>query len=310
MPRRRASKAQPRSGGRQRDGERPGDLPPPPPSAVPLPRFAGRIAAAPLARPHSSPVQGGENRRRRWRGQTNASETSGYAMTAHHPASRPKRYRRGAHRHAPRFGAQACQRRGHLYRRHAGAGGTLHGCLGLSTVAHGELTKVDLDAVRAAPGVVAVLTHEDVPGVNDISPTGRHDEPVLAEGKVHFWGQPIFCVIAETREQARRACKLAKVEYAELPAIVDIVGLTPRRTGWSRPISPCSAATHRRQSRPRRAASPGRCALAARTISTWRARFPWPSPVRITTSPSIVRRSTPARCNTWSATRWACPATQ
>ena len=107
--------------------------------------------------------------------------------------------------------------------------GTLHGCLGLSTVAHGELTKVDLDAVRAAPGVVAVLTHEDVPGVNDISPTGRHDEPVLAEGKVHFWGQPIFCVIAETREQARRACKLAKVEYAELPAIVDIVGLDPAK---------------------------------------------------------------------------------
>ena len=103
--------------------------------------------------------------------------------------------------------------------------GTLHGCLGLSTVAHGEIRTVDLSAVRTAPGVVEVLTYKDVPGVNDISPTGRHDEPVLAEGKVHFYGQPIFCVIAQTREEARRACKLAKVEYQELPAIIDIAGL-------------------------------------------------------------------------------------
>ncbi|MGC4026793.1 MAG: xanthine dehydrogenase molybdopterin binding subunit [Mesorhizobium sp.] len=103
--------------------------------------------------------------------------------------------------------------------------GTLHGCLGLSTVAHGKITKIDLSAVRTAPGVVDVLTAKDVPGVNDISPTGRHDEPVLAEGVVQFYGQPVFCVIAETREQARRACKLAKIEYEELPFVVDIGGL-------------------------------------------------------------------------------------
>ncbi|RFC66950.1 MULTISPECIES: xanthine dehydrogenase molybdopterin binding subunit [Mesorhizobium] len=103
--------------------------------------------------------------------------------------------------------------------------GTLHGCLGLSTVAHGKMVKIDLAAVRTAPGVVDVLTAKDVPGVNDISPTGRHDEPVLAEGVVQFYGQPIFCVIAQTREQARRACKLAKIEYEELPFVVDIGGL-------------------------------------------------------------------------------------
>ena len=57
--------------------------------------------------------------------------------------------------------------------------GTLHGCLGLATVAHGAITSIDLSAVRAAPGVVDVLTARDVPGENDISPTGRHDEPVL-----------------------------------------------------------------------------------------------------------------------------------
>ena len=107
--------------------------------------------------------------------------------------------------------------------------GTLHGCLGLSTVAHGTIRAMDLSAVRAAPGVVDVLTGEDVPGENDISPTGRHDEPVLAVGKVQFHGQPIFCVIAETREQARRACRLARVEYAELPAVLDVADLDPDR---------------------------------------------------------------------------------
>ena len=100
--------------------------------------------------------------------------------------------------------------------------GTLHAGLGLSTVAHGTVKTLDLSAVRAAPGVVDVLTYEDVPGDNDISPSGMHDDPVLAAGKVEFHGQPIFCVIAETREEARRAARLAKVEYEELPANIDI----------------------------------------------------------------------------------------
>ena len=46
--------------------------------------------------------------------------------------------------------------------------------------------------MRAAPGVVDVLTAKDIPGENDISPTGRHDEPVLADGIVQFFGQPIY----------------------------------------------------------------------------------------------------------------------
>ncbi|MCO5064898.1 MAG: xanthine dehydrogenase molybdopterin binding subunit [Rhizobiaceae bacterium] len=103
--------------------------------------------------------------------------------------------------------------------------GTLHGCLGLSTVTHGRIVKMDLSAVRLAAGVVDVLTANDVPGVNDISPTGRNDEPVLADGIVQFYGQPVFCVVAETREQARRACKLAKIHYEELPFVTDIGAL-------------------------------------------------------------------------------------
>ena len=79
--------------------------------------------------------------------------------------------------------------------------GTLHAGLGLSGVAHGVLKSVDLSAVRSAPGVVAVLTYQDVPGENDISPSNMHDDPVFAETTVEFHGQPIFCVVAETRDQ-------------------------------------------------------------------------------------------------------------
>jgi len=113
--------------------------------------------------------------------------------------------------------------------------GTLHGCLGLGTVAHGTIKSMDLSAVRTAPDVIDVLTAKDIPGENDISPTGRHDEPVLADGKVQFHGQPIFCVIAETREAARRACRLAKVEYKELPFVTDIGKLDPRNSKFVTP---------------------------------------------------------------------------
>jgi xanthine dehydrogenase large subunit len=98
--------------------------------------------------------------------------------------------------------------------------GMLHLCLGLSSVAHGRLKRVDLEAVRAAPGVVLVLTAADIPGVNDISPTHRHDEPILAEDVVQFAGQPIFVVAAETRDQARRAARLATIDYEALPAVL------------------------------------------------------------------------------------------
>lgn len=105
--------------------------------------------------------------------------------------------------------------------------GTLHIGLGLSNVAHGKLKSVDLAAVRAAPGVVDVLTYADVPGENDVSPSGMHDDPVLAEGKVQFHGQPIFAVVAVTREQARQAARLGKIEYEELPSVLSIWDLDP-----------------------------------------------------------------------------------
>ena len=99
--------------------------------------------------------------------------------------------------------------------------GTLHAYLGLSTRAHARILGMDLSAVAAAPGVVGVLTADDIPGVNDVSPTGRHDEPVLATDKVEFWGQPIFAVVAESRDAARRAAALARVDYEDLAHVLE-----------------------------------------------------------------------------------------
>jgi len=100
--------------------------------------------------------------------------------------------------------------------------GTLHAYLGLSTRAHAEIVAMDLDAVRAAPGVVGVLTAADIPGENDVSSAHKHDDPVFAEGRVQFHGQPMFAVIGETREAARRAARLAQIEYRDLPPLLSM----------------------------------------------------------------------------------------
>ncbi|WP_127115842.1 xanthine dehydrogenase molybdopterin binding subunit [Shimia sediminis] len=101
--------------------------------------------------------------------------------------------------------------------------GTLHAYLGASNVAHAKIRGMDLSRVRSAPGVVDVLTADDIPGVNDVSPTGKHDEPVFPTEKVEFHGQPLFAVIAETRDAARRAAELAEMDYDILPHALDPV---------------------------------------------------------------------------------------
>jgi xanthine dehydrogenase large subunit len=100
--------------------------------------------------------------------------------------------------------------------------GAMHAYLALAKLAHAEIVSMDLDAVRSAPGVIGVLGVDDIVGENDVSPSHKHDEPIFAEGKVQFWGQPLFAVVAETRDAARRAAHLAKIEYRELPFVPDI----------------------------------------------------------------------------------------
>ena len=84
------------------------------------------------------------------------------------------------------------------------------------------------------PGVVDVLTAADMPGENDISPTGRHDEPVLAADKVEFIGQPIFA--GRRRDPRCRTARLPRSprsSYEELPAVIDVGGARCRQgAGW------------------------------------------------------------------------------
>lgn len=99
--------------------------------------------------------------------------------------------------------------------------GTLHLAFGLSTCAHGEITGLDLSAVRAAPGVVMVLSAADFAEMPDCSPS-THDEPLLATGTVHYAGQPVFLVVADSHLNARKAARLAKVSYRDLPALLTV----------------------------------------------------------------------------------------
>ncbi len=114
--------------------------------------------------------------------------------------------------------------------------GTLHVYLGLSERAHAAIIATDLEAVRGAPDVVGVLTAADIPGENDVSPVGAHDEPLFATTEVLFHGQPIFAVVAKTRAAARAACKLAKISYQDRPFHLDVT--SARKAGGDTVVTP------------------------------------------------------------------------
>ncbi|MCV2364787.1 xanthine dehydrogenase molybdopterin binding subunit [Paucibacter sp. DJ1R-11] len=101
------------------------------------------------------------------------------------------------------------------------AEGTLHAALGLSPIAHGRIVAIDLALLRAQPGVQLVLTAEDIPGENNCGPL-LHDDPILAAGEVRYVGQPVFAIIASSRELARRAAALAgqALKIEPLPAVL------------------------------------------------------------------------------------------
>ena len=93
--------------------------------------------------------------------------------------------------------------------------------IGQSPHAHALIRGMDLTAVEAAPGIVRVMTAEDVPGVNDCGPV-VHDDPIFAAEKVSFVGQSVFAIVAENMAAARAALPLAYVDYDLLPAILTI----------------------------------------------------------------------------------------
>ena len=111
--------------------------------------------------------------------------------------------------------------------------GTCFVALGLSQRAHARVTHIDYQAVKSSPGVVMVMGAEDIPGVNECGPI-IHDDPILADGLVQYYGQPIFAVVATSFIAARKAVGKAIIEYEDLPAIID-VREAKRQKSWVLP---------------------------------------------------------------------------
>lgn len=92
---------------------------------------------------------------------------------------------------------------------------------GLSPIAAGVITKIDLDGVRNHEGVIAVLTADDIPGHNDVSPVFG-DDPMLADGRVDYAGQIIYAVVAEDVRSARAAMAKAVIDITPEEPILSI----------------------------------------------------------------------------------------
>jgi xanthine dehydrogenase large subunit len=99
--------------------------------------------------------------------------------------------------------------------------GVLHLAFGHAAEGHATLVSLDLDAVRAAPGVVAVFTAADIPGENNVGPV-VHDDLLLAENEILYPGQPLFLVAATSTRAARRAARLGTAVVETRPAWVTI----------------------------------------------------------------------------------------
>ncbi|NHM07107.1 molybdopterin-dependent oxidoreductase [Flavobacterium sp. CYK-4] len=98
--------------------------------------------------------------------------------------------------------------------------GTLYALPFDATVAHAKIKSLDLEAASKAKGIVAILTAKDIPGENQIGGI-IPDEPLFADGEVHFRGQVIALIVGDSEHHCRQAARLIKVVYEELPVIVN-----------------------------------------------------------------------------------------
>ncbi len=98
--------------------------------------------------------------------------------------------------------------------------GTLYARAFFSPIAHGIIQAIDTGQASRMPGVIRIFSQADIPGENQIGGI-IPDEPLLATEEVHFQGQPLVLVVAETAAQAKAACKHIHVHIDPLPVIVD-----------------------------------------------------------------------------------------
>ena len=174
--------------------------------------------------------------------------------------------------------------------------------------AHARIRGLDTSRAKAAPGVVAIFTGDDLTGVNglpcgwlitgtDGKPMNEPPHPVLAKGKVRHVGDPVALVIAESRNQAKDAAELIDVDYEVLPAVVNCVdaqksrGTAGPRRGAGQPLLRRGRSATRRRSTPH---SPRPRTSRSSTWSTtgwWRMRSSRALRSRRTTGPMTRTRS-------------------
>ncbi len=99
--------------------------------------------------------------------------------------------------------------------------GTLQGLVFDSPVAHAHITSLDISDAERCTGVVKILTYNDIRGENQIGGIIQ-DEPLFAEKEIHFQGQAIALILAETLAEAKKAQKLIQLTYTELPVVTSV----------------------------------------------------------------------------------------
>ncbi|GJG86738.1 dehydrogenase [Gemmatimonadetes bacterium T265] len=113
--------------------------------------------------------------------------------------------------------------------------GMVYAALAYSSVPRGRIATLDTSAAEAAPGVVLVMTHRNAP---KLKPTpvfntqpkaaGPDDLPVMQDDRIHWNGQPIAVILAETQEQADHAKSLVRATYEAEPAVTVFEAATAR----------------------------------------------------------------------------------
>ena len=98
--------------------------------------------------------------------------------------------------------------------------GTLYAGVFDSPVAHGKLNSIDVRNAETSDGVIRVITEKDLIGENQIGGI-IPDEPLLANGEVHFQGMPIAITVATSEDLARKAAKKIAVDIEPLEVVTD-----------------------------------------------------------------------------------------
>jgi xanthine dehydrogenase large subunit len=144
--------------------------------------------------------------------------------------------------------------------------GLLHAAVFASPVSHGTVLSLDTTTSRTYPGVVGVFTAADISGANQIGGMVQ-DEPLLADVEVHFVGQPVAVVVAESPHEARVAATAIEAAFERLPPVFD-----PREAAaaghFTCPRAPWSAAMWKRPGRAAPRSSKGAPSPAARNTCT------------------------------------------